>query len=59
MAQGFEDVFNGGNTKAARKTCHRSLLAIATRKLDQLDSVEVLDELKVLPGNGLEALTRD
>jgi len=57
--QGTEDVFNGRNTKAARKTCPRSILAIATRKLDQLDSVEVLDELKIPPGNGLEALTRD
>ncbi|MEE9339358.1 MAG: type II toxin-antitoxin system RelE/ParE family toxin [Methylococcaceae bacterium] len=30
---------------------------VATRKLDQLDSVLYLDELKVPPGNRLEALS--
>jgi len=51
-----EDIFNGVNSKAARKACPRQLWAIATRKLDQLDSVQSLEELKVPPGNRLEAL---
>jgi proteic killer suppression protein len=55
--QGTEDMFNGRNTKSARKSCPRNLCAIAGRKLDQLDSVERLDELRIPPGNHLEALT--
>ena len=53
---GIEDVFNGVNTKAARKTCPKDLWRVAARKLDQLDSVESLDDLRVPPGNRLEAL---
>lgn len=56
---GTEDVFNGVNSKAARKACPRGLWRVATRKLDQLDSVELLDELKIPPGNRLEALAGD
>ena len=52
-----EDIFNGKNTKAARKTCPISLWNIAVRKLDQLDSVATLDELRIPPGNRLESLT--
>ncbi|MDY7095501.1 MAG: type II toxin-antitoxin system RelE/ParE family toxin [Acidobacteriota bacterium] len=56
---GTEDVFHGRNTKGARKACPRQLWRIAARKLDQLDSVVVLDELRVPPGNRLEALRGD
>ena len=35
------------------------LWKIAVRKLDQLDSVIILDELKVPPGNHLEKLSGD
>ena len=55
--QATEDIFNGKNTKQARKTCPMLLWRIATRKLDQLDSVSSLDDLKIPPGNKLEALT--
>ena len=55
-SQGTEDIFNGENTKAARKTCPETIWKIAGRKLDQLDSVESLDELKIPPANRLEAL---
>jgi len=55
--QGTEDVFDGKNSKSARKTCPRSLWRVAVRKLDQLDSAGVLDDLKVPPGNRLEALS--
>lgn len=51
-----EDIFNGVNSKASRKACPEKLWKIATRKLDQLDSVQSLEELKVPPGNRLEAL---
>lgn len=53
---GTEDIFNGKNTKNARKICPREVWKIATRKLDQLDSVTKLDDLKIPPGNMLEAL---
>jgi len=32
--QGTEDIFNGKNTKAARKSCPEGLWHIAARKLD-------------------------
>ena len=54
-----EDVFKGRNTKDARKTCPQTLWQVAGRKLDQLDSAEVLEELRVPPGNRLEALSGD
>ena len=54
---GTEDIFNGENTRAARKTCPESLWQVAGRKLDQLDSVVSFDELRVPPGNQLEALS--
>jgi proteic killer suppression protein len=54
--QGTEDVFDGKNSKAARKACPSSLWKIAVRKLDQLDSAGELNDLKVPPGNRLEAL---
>jgi len=51
-----EDIFNGKNTQPARRTCPRALWSIAARKLDQLDSVEEVQELRVSPGNRLERL---
>ncbi len=56
---GTEDIFNGRNTKDARKTCPRDLWRVAARKLEQLDSVELLEELRIPPGNRLETLSRD
>jgi toxin HigB-1 len=53
---GTEDIFNGVNSRAARRTCPESLWKTAARKLDQLDSVSALDELRIPPGNRLEAL---
>ncbi len=55
--QATEDIFNGKNTKNARKLCPRSLWRISARKLDQLDSVVKLEELKIPPGNRLESLS--
>jgi proteic killer suppression protein len=56
---GTEDVFNGRNTKAARRACPRDLWGVAARKLDQLDSVEQFEDLRGPPGNRLEALVGD
>ena len=53
---GTEDIFNGINTKAARKTYPAVLWKIAARKLDKLDSVITLKELQIPPGNRPEAL---
>jgi len=57
--QATNDIFNGKNTKDARKLCPRSLWRVAFRKLDQLDTVIALEELRVPPGNRLEALSGD
>lgn len=53
---GTEDVFNGRATRAARRVCPAELLAVARRKLDQLDSVVSLASLRAPPGNRLESL---
>ncbi|HUQ68900.1 MAG TPA: type II toxin-antitoxin system RelE/ParE family toxin [Planctomycetaceae bacterium] len=52
-------MFNGRETRPAAKACPRGLWRIAQRKLDQLDSVTRLSELRVPPGNRLEALAGD
>ena len=57
--QASEDIFNGINTKSARKSCPQTLWNIVTRKLDLLDSVQSLEELKVPPGNRFERLSGD
>jgi len=57
--QATEDIFNGFNSKVARKVCPRTLWRVAARKLDQLDSVLLLEELKIPPGNRLENLSGD
>ncbi len=54
---GTEDVFNGRNTKTARRTCPRNLWRVAARKLEQLDSVTLLEEMGIPPGNQIEALS--
>jgi proteic killer suppression protein len=57
--QATEDIFNGATTKAALRLCPKDLWKIAIRKFDQLDSVVSLNELRIPPGNHLEALTRE
>jgi len=54
-----EDIFNGVNSRAARKVCPHRLWKIAARKLDQIDSAEALHDLWLPPGNRLEALKGD
>ncbi|WP_017326682.1 type II toxin-antitoxin system RelE/ParE family toxin [Synechococcus sp. PCC 7336] len=57
--QGTGDIFNGLRSKAARKICPVNFWAVAVRKLDQLDSAVVLQELTAPPGNRLEKLFGD
>ena len=56
---GTEDVFDGINSAAARKTLPRDLWKIAFRKLDQIDAATILDDLRIPPGNRLEPLRAD
>ena len=56
---GTEDIFNGKNTKRARKTCPEQLWKIARRELDQLDSTATIEDLSIHPGNKLETLKRN
>ena len=57
--RGTCDVFDGADTKAARKLCPRELWPVARRRLDLLNRVVRLEELKKPPGNRLERLRGD
>ena len=57
--RGTEDLFYGRSTKAARKTLPESLWKKTSKKLDAIDSAGVLDDLRIPPGNRLEALGGD
>jgi len=52
-----EDIFNGLASNIARRSYPQGIWRVAARKLEQLDSVTVLDDLRVPPGNRLEALS--
>lgn len=54
--RGTEDIFDGNDSKEARKTCPINLWNVAQRKLDQLNAAISLNDLRVPPGNRLEAL---
>jgi len=54
--QGTRDVFDRKNSKSAAKACPTDVWRVARRKLDQLNQAEVLEDLRVPPGNRLEAL---
>jgi proteic killer suppression protein len=45
-----EDIFNGKSSPAARRALPRQLIRIALRKLEQIDSTERLDDLRIPPG---------
>lgn len=52
------DIWNGVNSKAARRI-PRGLWASVRRKLDQIDAVSRLEDLRVPPDNRLHALVGD
>jgi len=51
-----EDLFNGLDSRRARRACPATLWPAVTRKLTQLNRVRELRELAIPPGNRLEAL---
>ena len=57
--QGAADLFDGRASRPARQKLPQTLWRVAQRKLDQLDSAETLTDLRVPPGNRLEALRAD
>jgi proteic killer suppression protein len=50
-----QDVFNGRDTKAARRTCPRELWARAQRRLSQLDYATLLRDLRLPASNRLHS----
>ena len=54
-SQGSADVFNGLNTKAARRTCPPEVWPIALRRLEAIDAAQTLGTLNS-PGANLEKL---
>jgi len=57
--KGTEDVFDGTDSRGARKRCPQSLWAVARRKLDQINRVREVGELSIPPGNRLECMRGD
>ena len=62
MIRGFadhatEDLFDGVDSRRARRACPVALWTVARRKLDQLNRVRTLRELAVPPGDRLERLS--
>lgn len=57
--RGTEDIFDGVDTRAARRTCPRLLWAAAFRKLTALHRASSLRDLRAPPGNRLERLQGD
>jgi toxin HigB-1 len=53
-----KDIWNGVNSKAARKV-PGGIWPVIRRKLDQIDTVATLGDLRVPPGNRLHALVDD
>ena len=54
--KGAEDVFNGKDSKAARKVCPPDLQRRARAKLFILDDADTIEDLRIPPSNHLEAL---
>ena len=59
LGRGTEDVYNGVDSKAARKICPTQLARRARSKLFLIDDAESVQDLRVPPGNRLEALKGD
>ena len=57
--KGTEDLFNGEDTRQARKVLPRELWRVAGRKLDMLNAATRLSDLRFPPGNRFEALKGD
>ena len=53
------DIFDGLNTKKARKKLDTALFSVASRKLDMINAAVDLEDLRIPPSNRLEALKGD
>jgi toxin HigB-1 len=56
---GTRDVYDGKNTKEARKACPTDIMKVARRKLDMIVQAVTLEDLRVPPANNLEKLKGD
>ena len=56
---GTEDIFEGDNSRKARRACPGSIWNVARRKLDQLNAAVRLSDLRFPPNNQLELLKGD
>jgi len=56
---GTQDIFDGKNSRTARRSCPESLWKVARRKLDFLNAAAQLRDLRIPPNNRLEALRGD
>lgn len=54
-----QNIFDGINSKKARRVLSPSLFSIARRKLDLINAAIDLNDLKIPPSNHLEALKGD
>ena len=54
-----EDIYNGKDSKDARKRLDKALWPVARRKLDMIDAASQVKDLSAPPGNRLEALKGD
>ena len=57
--RGTEDIFNGVQSRAARKACPTTLVRSARGKLFVLDDAATIEDLRAPPGNMLEAMKGD
>lgn len=53
-----KDIFDAVDSKAARRI-PKAIWPVVRRKLDALDATTSLEDLRHVPGNQFEALTRD
>ncbi len=56
---GTEDIWNGTDSKEARRTLDKTLWAVARRKLDMVNAAASVLDLRSPPGNRLERLKGD
>jgi proteic killer suppression protein len=54
---GTEDIYNGYDTKAARRILPITLHSVARRKMDSIRRAASVDQLREPPSNRLEALS--
>jgi proteic killer suppression protein len=57
--QGTEDIYDGENTKAARRALPGSLQERARELLDQLEAATQVGDMRLPPSNRLEKLSGD